>query len=229
MSIVRGLKNINKAVSDEDAKFSGSGDTVKTKWFKIEDKQSVKVLFLQELDEESENFSKKNDLGIMAVEHVNPRNWMRKAVCTANEGECYGCEQHDKDWKAGWKQKQRLYINVLVDDGENEPYVAVLSQGFGPKSITQTLMEYAGEDGTITDKWFKIKRNGKGAKDTSYMLMPGAASSENVEDHELFDLDAVLRNVEYDKQEAHYNFGLEPEVASEVDNSRGGGDDSHEW
>lgn len=210
MGIVRGLKAINKHVDAEEAKFNGSGDSTPTKWFKLADKQAVKVLFLQELDPDSPNYSKKNDLGFLAVEHVNPKNWRRKAVCSIDdEGACYGCEQHKKDWKAGWKQKTRLYINVLVDDGQNDPYVAVLSQGNGPKSITPTLIEYAGEDGTITDKWFKIKRNGAGATDTSYMLMPGAAHDKNVEDYELFDLEKVLRQIPFAEQEAHYRDGEE--------------------
>lgn len=205
MGIVRGLKNINQHVEAEEAKFSGSGDGTATKWFKLADKQSVKVLFLQELDGDSPNFSQKNDLGFLAVEHVNPANFRRKAVCSIDdEGACYGCEQHRKDWKAGWKQKTRMYINVLVVEDGKEPYVAVLSQGNGPKSITPTLIEYAGDDGTITDKWFNIKRTGAGATDTSYTLRAGKEHGLDVESYELFDLEKVLRQVPYAQQEAHY-------------------------
>jgi hypothetical protein len=208
MGIVRGLKAINAHVDAEEAKFSGSGDSTPTKWFKLADKQAVKVLFLQELDPDSPNYSEKNDLGFLAVEHVNPKNWKRKAVCSIDdEGACYGCEQHKKDWKAGWKQKTRLYINVLVDDGTNEPYVAVLSQGNGPKSVTPSLIEQAGEMGTITDKWFKIKRSGAGAMDTSYLLTPLGKHENDVESYELFDLEKVLRQVPYDQQAAHYHDG----------------------
>ena len=219
MSIVKGLKSINAHVDAEEAKYNRSGDdTPKSRWFKIKDKESVKVIFLQELDEESENYSKKNDLGFLAVEHVNPKNWMRKAVCTmAEEGACYGCEQHRADWKAGWKQKTRLYINVLVDDGENEPYVAILSQGNGPKSVTPSVIEQAGEIGTITDKWFKIKRTGSGSTDTSYLLTPLGAHDKNVEDYELYDLEAALRQVPYAEQAAHYHNG---EAAGEAPESK---------
>lgn len=217
MGIVRGLKSINAHVEAEEAKFSGSGDGVATKWFKLADKQSVKVRFLQELDPDSPNYSEKNDLGFLAVEHVNPDNWKRKAVCTADdEGACYGCEQHQKDWKAGWKQKTRLYINVLVDDGTNEKYIAVLSQGNGPKSITPTLIEYAGDDETITDKWFSIKRTGAGATDTSYTLRAGKAEPDvNVEDYteDLFDLEKAVRMVPYAQQEAHFLQGQEAATA----------------
>lgn len=206
--IKRGLKEIQAHVEAEEAKFSGS-DGPSTRWFKIGDKQAVKVVFLQELDPDSPNFSQKNDLGFLAVEHVNPKNWRRKALCTADEGACYGCEQHRKDWKAGWKQKTRMYINVLVDDGKEEPYVAVLSQGNGPKSVTPNLIEQAGLLGTITDKYFQIKRSGNGPTDTSYLLTPLNAHDVNVEDYELFDLENVLRHVDYADQEAHYNEGTE--------------------
>lgn len=214
MGIVRGLKSINAHIDAEEAKFSGS-DGPSTKWFKLADKQAVKVVFLQELDPDSENFSQKNDLGFLAIEHVNPENWRKKAVCSIDDdGACYGCEQHKKDWKAGWKQKTRLYINVLVDDGNGDPYVAVLSQGNGPKSITPTLIEYAGDDGTITDKTFTIKRSGAGATDTSYTLRAGKDHGLDVESYELFDLEKVLRQVPYAQQEAHYRDGQEADAAA---------------
>jgi len=214
MGIVKGLKGINAHIEAEEARFAGrtDGDAPKTKWFKLADKEAVKVLFLQELDADSENFSIKNDLGFLATEHQNPANFKVKAVCSADEGPCYGCEQHAKDWKAGWKQKTRLYINVLVDDGVNEPYVAVLSQGNGPKSITPALIEYAGLVGTITDKWYRIKRDGKGQTDTSYLLMPLGPSDKNVEDYELYDLEKVVRQVPYEEQAAHYNRGEAEDV-----------------
>ncbi len=208
MGIVKGLKGINAHIEAEEARFAGSGDDApKTKWFKLADKQSVKVVFLQELDPDSENYSTKNDLGFIATEHVNPENFRVKAVCSADEGPCYGCEQHRKDYKAGWKQKTRLYINVLVDDGINDPYVAVLSQGNGPKSVTPALIEFAGEVGTITDKWFKIKRQGAGQTDTSYLLTPLASHDKNVEDYDLFDLEKVVRQVPYDEQATFYERG----------------------
>ena len=218
MGIVKGLSAINKHVEAEEARYSGSGDDApKTKWFKLADKQSVKVIFLQELDPDSENFSEKNDLGFLAVEHVNPKNWRRKAICSIDdEGACYGCEMHRKDWKAGWKQKTRLYINVLVDDGTNEPYVAVLSQGNGPKSITPVLIEEAGDVGTITDKWFTIKRTGAGATDTSYTLRAGKTHDKNVEEYDLFDLEKTVRQIPYAQQAAHYHDGEEAEAADEA-------------
>jgi hypothetical protein len=209
MGKLYGLKDITAHIDAEEARFANRSDpdAPKTKWFKLADKQSVKVVFLQELDPNSDTYSQKNGLGFLAVEHQSPKNFMRKALCSIgdeDEGKCWACEQHKKDFKAGWKQKTRLYINVLVDDGTNEPYVAVLSQGNGPKSITPALIEYAGRKGKISDREFYIKRNGSGQTDTSYLLTPDDAHSLNVEDYEVFDLDGVVREVPYAQQEAHY-------------------------
>lgn len=214
MGILKGLKNINAHVDAEEKKFNGEGTSVT--WFKIADKQSVTVQFLQELDEDSEKYSEKNGVGFLAVEHQNPRNFKRKIVCTMDdEGRCWACEQHNKNWKAGWKQKTRLYINVLVDNGVDDPFVAVLSQGNGPKSITPVLIELAGDLGSITDKLFKIKRTGAGQTDTSYMLTQKGLTENDPEQYELFDLEKVLRQVPYVEQEASL-MGDEPEAEPET-------------
>lgn len=239
MGLVKGLKGINAHREAEEAKFAGKGDSdsPKNRWFKIEDKQTVKVLFLQELDEDAPNFSPKNGLGFLAVEHSNPKDFRKKALCTIDdEGACWACEQHQKDYKAGWKQKNKLYINVLVDDGKNEPYVAILSQGFSGRSITPTLLEFAQGDedvpdsNTITDKWYKIKRTGSKLDDTSYVILPSAASKEDVESYELSDLNRAVYSVPYAQQEAHYLDGqsLEEEVKEPVLVGASGSDDN-EW
>lgn len=213
MGLVKGLKNIGATVDAEDAKF---GDGTKLTWFKIADKQTFKVLFLQELDPDSENYSQKNDLGVLAVEHNNPQKFTKKALCTIDdEGRCWACEKHNENWKAGWKQKLKLYINVLVDNGKDEPFVAVLSQGNGPKSVTPALIEYATDDGTITDKWFKVKRTGSGQTDTSYLLMPTTTKAGvNVEDYELFDLNKAVREIPYDEQEMYFLDGVQDDAVA---------------
>lgn len=206
MGLVKGLKNITQHLDNEEKKFSG-GDREKATWFKLDDKQAATVQFLQELDEDSPNYSEKNGIGFLAVEHSNPAPgmWRNTARCTADEGACWACEQHAKDFKAGWRQKNRLYINVLVDDGVNEPYVAILAQGNGPKSITPALIEIAGDLGTITDTLFKIKRNGKGRTETQYVLTQRGKTENDVEQYELFDLDKASRKIPYEEQQAFYN------------------------
>lgn len=233
MAIVRGLKNINKHVEAEEARFNRStedSDKPKNRWFGLKDGEAVKVIFLQEMDDESENYSEKNGLGFLAVEHNAPHNFRRKAECTIeDEGACFACEEHRKDFKAGWKQKTKLYINVLVDDGTNEPYVAILSQGNGPKSVTPSVIEQATEIGTITDKWFKIKRKGAGQTDTSYLLTPLGAHDKNVEDFEVFDLDTAIRRVPYAQQQAHYFDGEATPAEAPVSVSKSATTDDDEW
>jgi hypothetical protein len=205
MGIVKGLKDLNKAL---DKPQSTGGEGTKARWVKLEDGESIKIRFLQELDPDSPNYSDKNGLGFIAVEHTNPKDYRRKALCTMDDqGKCYGCEQHRKDYKAGWKGRSRLYINVLVDDGKEDPYVAILSQGSSGKTITPTLIEYAGEMGSISNLMWRVKRTGT-KTDTSYTAIP-LAKDESAFDSsslELYDLEKVaVRDLPYTDQEAFFN------------------------
>lgn len=205
MGIVKGLKDLNKAL-DKPQPTSGEGS--KARWVKLEDGESVKIRFLQELDPDSPTYDDKFGLGFIAVEHTNPKDYRRKLLCTMqDQGKCWGCEQHRKDYKAGWKGRSRLYINVLVDDGKNEPYVAILSQGSSGKTITPTLIEYAGEMGCITNLMWRIKRTGT-KTDTSYTIFP-LAKDETAFDAsslELYKLEeTAVREMKYADQESFFN------------------------
>jgi hypothetical protein len=79
MGIVKGLKGLNKVM---DAPQHSSGDGVKARWAKLEDAESVKIRFLQELDPDSPTYNEKNGLGFIAVEHTNPKDYRRKALCS---------------------------------------------------------------------------------------------------------------------------------------------------
>ena len=96
---------------------------------------------------------------------------------------------------------------MLVDDGKEDPYVAILSQGASGKAITPTLIEYAGEMGSISNLMWRIKRNGKGT-DTSYTIIP-LAKDESAFDSsslELYELEKLaVRDMPYVDQEAFYN------------------------
>jgi hypothetical protein len=204
MSIVRGLKDLNKAL---DKPTYNGGDENKARWLKVEDGESVKIRFLQELDADSPNYNDKLGCGFIALEHTNPKDYRRKALDTMeSEGRDWANEQHRKDPKVGWKARTRLYINVLVDDGKEAPYVAILSQGTSGKTITPTLIEYAGEMGSITNTVWRIKRNGM-KTDTSYTIIP-LAKDETPFDFsafELYDLEkTAVRNVPYAEQESFY-------------------------
>lgn len=205
MGIVKGLKDLNKAL---DKPQSSGGEGSKARWVKLEDGESVKIRFLQELDPDSSNYNETSGLGFIAVEHTNPKDYRRKALCSMDDqGKCWGCEQHRKDYKAGWKGRSRLYINVLVDDGKEDPYVAILSQGSSGKTITPTLIEYAGEMGSIGNLMWRIKRTGT-KTDTSYTAIPLAKDEApfDASSLELYKLEEVaVRDLPYTEQEAFFN------------------------
>jgi len=214
MGIVKGLQGLNK-VMDKPTYTEGEGS--KARWVKLEDGESVKIRFLQELDPDSPNYNEKNGLGFIAVEHTNPGDYRRKALCSMDDqGKCYGCEEHRKDYKKGWKGKSRLYINVLVDDGKEDPYVAILSQGSSTKAITPTLIEYAGEMGSISNLVWRIKRTGL-KTDTSYTAIPLGKDETPFDssDLELYKLeDIAVRDMPYSEQEGFFNGDSQEEDSS---------------
>lgn len=219
MGIVRGLSALNQQM--EKTEYSDEGQ--KGTWLKINDNQSVKIRFMQEIDPNSENYNDKAGSAFIAVEHSNPGDYKRKALCSIeDQGRCFGCEMHRRDPKAKWGGKKRFYANVIVDDGNKEPHVAILSQGLGPKAITESVIAWAGETGSITNTNWKVKRTGSGATDTSYSAIPLPTANIAPIDfakYELFDLEkTAVRDVPYAEQEAFY-FGTVSESSSEKETS----------
>lgn len=202
MSFIQGLAGIREELAKRPAA-QDFGDRPKARYVSIEDGESVKLIFLQEIDEGSPNYSEKNGLALFAVQHSNPDNWQKKAKCTADLGDCYGCAR-------GWRSSVMLYVNVLVDNGKEEPYVAIWNRGLGKGSTAQALIDIAADedfDYSISDKTFKFARTGE-KKNTTYSLsaMP-KPHTKNVEDYELFDLPQYVFTVAPDKQEAYYTDG----------------------
>jgi len=78
MSVVKGLKNINALL--DKPKYEGTGS--KVKWLKLADGQSAKIRFIEELDEDSANYNEKRGLALVVREHVNPKDYKRRAVDT---------------------------------------------------------------------------------------------------------------------------------------------------
>ena len=220
MSILRGLK----AMEQLDRSPANLGDGTKVRWVKVEDGQSVKVRFVNELDEDSPNYDAARDLAIVVSEHTNPKDYKRKAVCTMeSEGRCFGCEmsrkQTEADRKQGsWRARFRYYTNLLVDDGMEEPYVAVWSQGVGKQSAFNTLKEYAIDTGSISNRSWRMKRQGSGT-DTSYIILPGDPDNEKYDwsKAEPFNLEKVVRQVPYTEQESFY-LGFDTPTSNETKN-----------
>ena len=206
MSVVKGLKNINALL--DKPKSEGTGP--KVRWLKLADGQSAKIRFVEELDQDSAHFTEDRGLAVVISEHTNPKDYKRKAACTMDsQGRCFGCEMARKEPKSGWRSRMRFYCNVLADDGLEEPYVAVWSQGISKQSAFNTIREYALETGSVSNLQWKLKRNGQGTE-TSYTLIPSVPDSEpfNWSNLEPFNLEKVVREVPYPEQEAFY-FGFD--------------------
>jgi hypothetical protein len=214
MSIVKGLKNI-EALLDKP-KYDNSN---KVNWLKLEDGQSVQIRFMSELDADSPDYDESRGLAIVVKEHTNPKDYKRKAVDTMEtEGKDFAEEMHRKDPKAGWGGRLRFYTNVLVDDGINDPYVAVWSMGVTKSPTFNTIREYASDSNSISNITWKLKRNGKGTE-TSYTFIP-LKQDENKFDwskYEAFNLENAVRKVPYAEQESFYLGFENPAVSTSVD------------
>ena len=217
MGIMKGLKAMEKAIDHPRSSTEASG--MKVRWLKLEDGQSIKVRFVNELDEDSPNFNEDRDVAIVVAEHTNPKDYKRKAVCTQDtEGRCFGCEMARKEPKSGWRARLRFYTNLLVDDGIEEPYVAVWSQGVGKQSAFNTIREYVMDTGSVRNPTWRMKRPGTGT-DTTYVLLPTAPDTEPFawEGVEPFNLEKVVRELPYAEQENFY-LGFDSPVSSNTAN-----------
>jgi hypothetical protein len=212
MSVIKGLKNINALLD----KPKYDSNATKVRWLNLVDGQSAKVRFVEELDSDSAHFSEDRGLAVVIAEHTNPKDYKRKAACTMeSEGRCFGCEMAKKEPKSGWRARLRFYCNMLIDDGTEDPYVAVWSQGISKQSAFNIIREYALETGSVSNLEWKLKRNGVGTE-TNYTLLPTKPDAEPFEwgSHEFFNLEKVVREVPYPEQEAFF-FGFDtPSVTS---------------
>lgn len=207
MATIKGLASIkaNQKAQQEKAE---AGNRPKAEWFKFPKGQSsVTVRFLQELDADMANYREDRGIGFIAVEHNAPGNdgWKRRGLCTIAEedgGECYACESHKRNYKEGWRQKQNLYINVLADLGDG-PKVYVLTRN-GNSGFTQSLIEEAVDEGSITDANYRITKTGEGTT-TQWLLKRLKDTPLDDSQVKTFDLDeTAIRKIEYDKQAEYY-------------------------
>ena len=214
MSVIKGLKNINALL--DKPKYDENRPRVR--WLKLTDAQSVKIRFIEELDEDSPNYNEGRGLALVVKEHSNPKDYRRKALDTMDsEGRDFAEEMYRKDPKgnSGWKAKLRFYCNVLVDDGLEDPYVAIWSMGVSKQSVFNTIREYALDTGSVSNLTWKLKRNGVGTE-TNYTLIPTVPDSEPFawDGIEPFPLESALNKIPYAEQEAFYLGFDAPSVTS---------------
>ena len=212
MSVIKGLKDINALL--DKPKYESTG--AKVRWVKLVDGQSAKIRFVEELDADSASYAEARGLSVVISEHTNPKDYKRKAACTVDsEGRCFGCEMARKEPKSGWRSRLRFYCNVVVDDGQEDPYVAVWSQGISKQSAFNNIREYALDTGSISNLEWKLKRNGQGTE-TNYTLIPAAPDKEPFDWKaiEPYPLESALKKIPYAEQEAFYLGFDTPNAAS---------------
>lgn len=179
----------------------------KANWFKFPDGVTqVKMRFLQEIDEESPNHNPDNGLAVMAIEHEKPgkNGFMKRMSCTMNdEGRCLPCSRHEVDYKAGWRQKQNFYINALVEIPGETPKVFMVTRNFNSAFVDQ-LLEETEDEGTITEKNFRVTKTGEGTK-TAWLIKPLNEEPFDTAGAEVFDIkETALRDIEFDKQDTWF-------------------------
>lgn len=222
---IKGLAAIRKHQEEQKAK-AEAANRPKAEWFKWPKGVTVATaLFLQELDEEAANYNADRGVGFIQVEHQapGPDGYKRRANCTIeSEGECYACERHSQDYKEGWRQRQNLYINALVDFGQGEGPKPVVIQRNANSSFVQALIEEAVEEGTITGTNYRITKVGEGT--TTQWLLKALKDRFNDENVEVFDLDeTAVRKVPYEKQADYYGAVYSgPGGSSESESSNAG-------
>lgn len=204
---VKTLSELEKTV----APVAGAQKTGTKKYLTIGAGESVKVRFRQELTEDGKGYDEKYGTGIMVPVITSPINWKWRAASTAQIEKfgfrCWASEQVHKD--KAWRPKTHLIINVAVEvePGVWEP--RIIDTTFNQRHIGAILIEYAKEFGTITDRDYKYSRQGSGASDTNYSLIPLSVSEMTSEIKQLpmHELENTYLTLPYDKQERFYTTG----------------------
>lgn len=198
------LKDLEKAVVTQGA----SGPK---KFFTVTAGQSFRIRFRQELTEDALNYSEEIGTAINVPVITSPINWKWRIASTSGlekfNYRCWGTEQAVVD--KAWRAKPHLLINIAVETEPNHWEPRVLDTTFNQRHIGLTLIEFAKEFGTITNRYFKYSRTGSAAADTNYSLIPLDQSAEIKEITELpmHQLDSVYMLLPYEKQQMFLTTG----------------------
>lgn len=204
---VKTLSELEKSVAPG---VSGSAQKTK-KYLSLQSGDSVKIRFRQELTEDAKYYDETFGTAITVPVITSPINWKWRAASTAQIEKfgfrCWGSEQVHKD--KAWRPKPHLVINIAV---ETEPGVwepRIIDTTFNQRHIGVILIEYAKEFGSITDRYYKYSRQGSGASDTNYSLIPLDVSEmpKQIAELPMHDLENVYMTLPYDKQEKFFTTG----------------------
>lgn len=204
---VKTLAELEKSV----APASGSSKSTTKKYLTLSAGDSIKIRFRQELTEDAKFYDDSIGTAIIVPVITSPINWKWRAASTAQLDKfgfrCWGTEQAAKD--RAWKPRPHLIINIAV---ETEPGLwepRIIDTTFSKSHIGNVMLEYAKEFGTITDRYYKYSRQGSGASDTMYSLIPLDVSEmpESIKNLPTHDLDNVYLTLPYEKQERFFTTG----------------------
>jgi hypothetical protein len=190
---------------------TGSSGQKTKKFLTLQAGESIKIRFRQELTEDAKFYDEKFGTAITIPVITSPINWKWRAASTAQLEKfgfrCWGSEQIHKD--KAWRPKPHLIINVAVEvePGTWEP--RIIDTTFNQRHIGAILIEYAKEFGSITDRYYKYSRQGSGASDTNYSLIPLDVSDmpESISKLDTFDLESTYLTLPYEKQEKFFTTG----------------------
>lgn len=230
-TVAKGLAAL-KAKQEEEAAKAAERDRPRADWLtKIfpKDVDPVKVVFLQELNEDSPNYNEENGLGTAIVEHTAPgaQGFKRRATCTIeSEGQCYACEKHAENYREGWKQKSNFYINVSVEGHDG---AFVLSRNFN-STFVQALIGEAEDEPSITDAVYRLSKTGSG-KQTQWLFKRLKEEPWDVSGIKPWNLEeAVFHDIPYEKQPEFYGAVYSPEKPDEAfENPSTSEDVTPEW
>lgn len=204
---IKSLTELEKQVSQP----ASAGKTSVKKYLSISSGESFKIRFRQELTEDAKYYDEEVGTAINVPVVTSPINWKWRAASTAQLEKfgfrCWASEQIAKD--KAWRPKPHLIINVAV---ETEPGVwepRIIDTTFNQRHIGMILIEYAKEFGSITDRYYKYSRQGSGASDTNYSLIPldVADMPDAIKNLPMHDLETTYLTLPYEKQERFYTTG----------------------
>lgn len=207
-----------RKLGDLQKRIESRQDREKAVWFstmlKDSKKGRLKIRFLQEISDEAELYDAAKGTFLGAVEHtgVGPQGYRSKALDTMeSEGHDWAQEQHELCNRLGWGPKENLYINVAVEDfdeeGEKVVVPAILGRPIGSDFVQQMITRYNESNGVgITDKTFWVKKTGEGAQ-TKWNLELETDPSKQIDTTgvECYDLEkTAVMNVPYAEQQKFY-------------------------
>ncbi len=204
MAVFKTLKTLK-----EKSERSGFGGLSRENFLSLKSGESVKLFFRQEVAEDGKNFDKVRGAANVVTIHQSPVDFVRKFACTADNEEygfkCWACEASRIPGNGKLRGKQRILINVLVQEEKNGPWVAkVLETSISPKGGQpgNLLIDYQEEYETLIDREYKFGRVGE-KLNTSYSLIPLSPSDVPTEDKdlELIDTTKVYRVIPYEEQQ----------------------------